>query len=345
MSETTKKKHVNIPVFIPHLGCPNMCVFCNQRKISGKENFDISTVDNEIRDALATVDTSKTEAEIAFFGGSFTGIDYNLMVNLLKIADKYVKSGAVSSVRCSTRPDYINDKILTTLKAYNVKVIELGLQSISDGVLACCRRGHDSNSEISTCRMITEYGFTLVGQMMIGLPGASIDDEIKTAEFICSSGASGARIYPTIVFRETELADMYERGEYTPPSIDDAVFRCKEVMKIFLDRGVEVIRIGLCSSENLVSEDSYVAGPNHVAIGELVIGEIYYDLLVCEIEKTAAATVGKILTVYVPYGETSKVAGQSKKNKNRVIARYGFRTVKIIECEAEKYSLKITVSN
>ena len=124
------KKHANIPIFIPHLGCPNQCVFCNQRTISGVREFDLSSVDKQITDALETIGDS-CECEIAFFGGSFTGIDRKLMLDLLKIAHKYVESGRVSSIRCSTRPDYISEDVLDILERYSVKTIELGMELLS----------------------------------------------------------------------------------------------------------------------------------------------------------------------------------------------------------------------
>ena len=163
------KQHINIPIFIPHLGCPNQCVFCNQRTISGVKEFDISSVRRDIDTALLTVDSS-TEAEIAFFGGSFTGIDRDLMIELLEIGYEYIKDGRVSSIRCSTRPDYIDEEILEILKKYGVRVIELGLQSVEEKVLKSSKRGHNFQAELKACRMIVNAGFALVGQMMIGLP-------------------------------------------------------------------------------------------------------------------------------------------------------------------------------
>ncbi|MBR2431392.1 MAG: radical SAM protein, partial [Clostridia bacterium] len=310
------KKHANIPVFIPHLGCPNQCVFCNQRTISGVSEFDPESVIDIIESALATLGDG-VEAEIAFFGGSFTGIDRPLMTRLLEIANTYVASGRVSGLRCSTRPDYISEEILAELKKYGMRVIELGLQSVDDSVLLLTKRGHTSSDARRACELIVKHGFTLVGQMMIGLPGASLKSELETAEFIISSGASAARIYPTVVFRNTELCDMAKTGIYSPISLDDAVVRSAQVMKKFKDAGVEVIRVGLCASENLASEDTYFAGPNHSAIGELVENEIYYEIIKEEILKLNISCDDKI-AVLVPKGALSKAIGQRKRNKLRL---------------------------
>jgi histone acetyltransferase (RNA polymerase elongator complex component) len=226
--ETDMKKHANIPIFIPHLGCPNNCVFCNQRSISGTQQFNAAEVIGQIEEALATID-GKCETEIAFFGGSFTGIDRELMIYLLDTAQKYIDSGAVSAIRLSTRPDYIDREILDILSRYGVRTIELGLQSMKARVLEVTRRGHSVSDAERACKLIKEYGFELIGQMMIGLPASSVCDEIYTAEKICDMGADGARVYPTVVFYNTELCNMAERGEYLPLNEEDAVMRTKEI--------------------------------------------------------------------------------------------------------------------
>ena len=202
--------HKNIPIFIPHMGCPNQCVFCNQNSISGCEGFDESRVDQTIREAIATLPEGAM-AEIAFFGGSFTGIDRNLMIRLLDTAGKYVREGAVSSIRLSTRPDYISEEILDMLSRYSVKTIELGLQSMNEEVLAASKRGHTVLTAREACRAIKARGFSLVGQMMIGLPASSEERELETAREIAELGADAARIYPTVVLRSTPLCDMMER--------------------------------------------------------------------------------------------------------------------------------------
>ena len=325
------KKHANIPIFIPHLGCPNQCVFCNQRTISGVSQFQAESVVDIIESALSTIE-SGMEVEIAFFGGSFTGIDRNLMRALLEIAYSYVKCGKASGIRCSTRPDYISDDILIELKQYGVRVIELGLQSVDNDVLSATKRGHTFSEEERACRLIIDHGFTLVGQMMIGLPGATEKSELETAKFIISSGASAARIYPTVVFKDTELCSMTENGNYTPISEENAIKRSAFVMKEFIDAGVDVIRVGLCSTENLASNNTYYAGPNHPAIGELVENEIYYILIK---EKLEALKIDKDsnVTVLVPQGSLSKAIGQKKKNKIRIQKEFSLSNISFSENE------------
>ncbi len=325
----TMKKHVNIPIFIPHLGCPNDCVFCNQRTISGVKEFHWESVVPIIDDALSTID-SGTEAELAFFGGSFTGIDHDLMIKLLSVANSYLKQGRISSIRCSTRPDYINNEIIDILLRYGVDTVELGLQSVSDKVLAASHRGHTFADEVSACNLIKSRGMRLGGQMMIGLPASDTESEIATARFIASVGADEARIYPTVVFRDTELCRMAQSGDYLPLDIDEAVIRSARAFSILTESGVRVLRIGLCDSENLHSSDTYYAGPNHAAMGELVIGEYYYDLIRRELERQGIPK-GASLRVYAPRGHISKITGQNKKNKIRLLREFGLSDIKITE--------------
>lgn len=334
------KAHVNIPIFIPHLGCPNQCVFCNQRTISGVGEFDISDVTAQIETALSTIDAT-CEAEIAFFGGSFTGIDRELMISLLEIAHRYVRDGRVKSVRCSTRPDYISDEILDLLEKYGVTTIELGLQSSSDEVLSISKRGHTHFDEARACKMIVDRGFSLVGQMMIGLPGSTLEDEIETARFIVKSGAKAARIYPTVVFHGTELCQMSYSGEYSPLELSDATERSARVLEIFNDADIDVIRIGLCASDNLLDTDKYYAGPNHPALGEMVESAMIYNKIASKLVKGGDYS-GVTLRVSVAKGCLSKAIGQKKCNKNRLVREYGFADVKITEDESlSGYQLKI----
>ncbi|MCQ2770277.1 MAG: radical SAM protein, partial [Clostridia bacterium] len=256
------KSHINIPIFIPHLGCPNTCVFCNQRKISGHVSFDMNSVRRDIDTALETIKPGQ-KCQIAYFGGSFTGIPREDMIELLTIAKSYIDRGLVDSIRLSTRPDYIDEEILNILKQYGVTSIELGLQSMRDTVLTSCKRGHTALDGINACKLIKKYGFELIGQMMTGLPGSSIDDEIYTAKSICEVGADGARIYPTVVFIDTELCDMAKSGSYNMPTEEDLINRTVAALKVFIDNNVNVIRIGLQSSEAVLDDDQTYSNSYH----------------------------------------------------------------------------------
>lgn len=315
------KKHANIPIFIPHEGCPNGCVFCNQKKITGTDGCADRDIRPEIDAALQTISSDVKDVEIAFFGGSFTGIDKGVMERLLQDAFSYVEKGLVSSVRLSTRPDYISGDILTTLKKYGVRHIELGIQSADDTVLFASKRGHTVQKTLDACRMITESGFILGGQMMIGLPGSTPEKEIATARFICDMGAREARIYPTVVFRDTELCDMAKDGSYIPLDIADAVKRTAACYRIFLDAGVTVLRVGLQASESLSDENEVYGGANHPALGEMCVSAVYLDIIKEEVSEILSESRGKdTLVIECADGECSKVAGHKKANKQELFS-------------------------
>ena len=323
-------RHINIPIFIPHLGCPNMCVFCNQRSISGRINFDISMVENEIEEALSTTN-GEDFVEIAFFGGSFTGIDRKLMCDLLSIAQKYIDMGRASSIRLSTRPDYIDDEILDILSKFSVGTIELGLQSMDDEVLQKTKRGHTSKCAEKACEMIKERGFSLIGQMMIGLPSSTVEKEIYTAKKICEMGADGARIYPTVVFYQTELCDMMQSGVYTALSNEEAVERTKEALKIFVENDVPCIRVGLQSGENMSDASLVAGGANHSAIGELSMSALYFDKICEKIDVQNLTKEPEKMTIYCQKGDISKIVGQKRRNMQKIYEKYAIKNVKVLE--------------
>lgn len=331
------KRRSNIPIFIPHLGCPNNCVFCNQRTISGHQSFDEKDVPRQIEEALATIEArGEIEyTEIAFFGGSFTGIERGLMLSLLEVAHSYIESGRVQGIRLSTRPDYIDEEILLILSKYGVMDIELGLQSMSDKVLKASKRGHDRACAERACRMVKEHGFSLVGQMMIGLPGATPNDEIETAERICALGADATRVYPTVVFYGTELCEMAQNNLYKPLTDSEAVERTKEVLRVFDAHGVNCIRVGLCASENLASKEAVYGGANHSAIGELAMGELFYEKISEALETLPEGENSLNVIIYVPKGATSKAVGQRRINiirlKNKYFAKKRIKMLKILE--------------
>lgn len=335
------KRHINIPIFIPHLGCPNNCVFCNQRSISGHGDFVLESVRDELENAISTIDYSVCEVEIAFFGGSFTGIDRSDMIYLLSLAKEYIDAKKAQSIRLSTRPDYISEEILDILEEYSVTDIELGLQSMDDRVLAASKRGHTAETARMACKMIRERGFTLVGQMMIGLPCGNIENELLTAREIAGL-CDGARIYPTVVFSETELCEMMRCGEYRPLSLDDAVIRSEAALDVFIKAGIPVLRLGLCASDNLSDPEKAVAGAGHSALGELVYGEHYMRLIREKLELLKEPIAGKNILIMAPRGATSKVIGQKGRNRKRIISEYGAKRVRVTESDSlNEYELFI----
>ncbi|MBR5219136.1 MAG: radical SAM protein [Clostridia bacterium] len=315
------EKHMNIPVFIPHLGCKNDCVFCNQRSITGTlGEVSCDEVRGIIEEHLRFA--QERQVEIAFFGGSFTGLDIQKQENYLSVAYEYVKSGDVSGIRLSTRPDYISIGILDMLSTYGVKTIELGAQSMCDDVLLKSGRGHRVQHTRESAALIKAKGFSLGLQMMLGLPGDTHEKSLYTAREICAMGADNTRIYPTVVLKHTCLYDMYMRGEYTPLTVEQAVETAKEAVKIFDSSGVNILRIGLQQSETLGSE--VAAGAYHPAMGELVLSRLVRD----DAESYITEHKAKEIIITADRKNISVAVGQNRCN------------IKYLE---EKYSVPVKV--
>lgn len=314
----------NFPFFVPHAGCPNCCVFCSQTKITGEQcEKVINTELDELREMLSAVENGNESDRIAFFGGSFTAINRERMVTLLETANEYINRGVAGGIRISTRPDCIDPEILEILKSFNVTNIEIGVQSVDDSVLDSSARGHSAADTYKAAELITKNGFVLCGQMMIGLPGATLESELETAKAICAMGASEARIYPTVVFEGTELLSMTERGEYKPLTLDEAVERTAKCYRIFLESGVKLLRIGLHSSENL-KKAPY--GANHAAIGELVKSRVYTDII-CS---AAGDCRGKKIIIGIRKEDISMLCGHKGSAIKRLKEQTGCADVEIV---------------
>ena len=236
-------KKGNISIFVPHLGCPCQCSFCNQKTITGQANQPTpQDVDKAVKTALKS---KGFDYEIAFFGGSFTAIDREYMISLLKAANKYIKSNEVKGIRISTRPDYIDKEILDILKSYGVTSIELGAQSMSDDVLLANDRGHSAESVFKSSELIKSYGFSLGLQMMTGLYKSDIQKDLYTAETFVKINPDTVRIYPTVIMKDTKLAELYLNGEYTPYSLEKSVNLCSKLIELFEKNNIKIIRLGL----------------------------------------------------------------------------------------------------
>lgn len=314
-----KKRHYNIPVFVPHIGCPHDCVFCNQRHITGAQSqVTADDVSRIIEEHLQYIDKGSSCVEVAFFGGSFTGIEFDLQTELMSAAYEYIKSGKVDSLRCSTRPDCIDDAILENAKKYGMKTIELGVQSMDEDVLKKSGRGHGRDEVFKASSLIKKYGFSLGLQMMLGLPGDTHEKSVKTAEDIISIAPDFVRIYPTLVVEDTALCDMYKSGRYTPLTVDEAVELSAQLVEMFEDAGVDVIRIGLQTTDNI--NESTVIGPYHSAMGELARSQVYRH----RIEKYILENNLTDEVVYtVPAGDISKAVGQRRSNIEYFRDKYG----------------------
>jgi histone acetyltransferase (RNA polymerase elongator complex component) len=255
------KSHSIIPIFLPELGCPKQCVFCNQRHISGQPSVpDETDVEDIIEQHISSLASRNIQTEIAFFGGSFTALDAGLQEQYLKVAQPYLQNKTIRNIRLSTRPDAITDENLQLLNQYGVSIIELGVQSLDDEVLRLSGRGYTSAVVYEAAEKIIKHGFTLGMQMMIGLPGSTPEKDLLTAKEIIRCGAKGTRIYPLLVFRDTDLEQLYTNNEYTPLTVEEAVEQSADLLELFLEAGVQVYKVGLHPSEFLYN-GTLLAGP------------------------------------------------------------------------------------
>ena len=326
-----------IPVFVPHLGCPRGCVFCNQRRISGSlSQPDAAAVAETIREGILK-NPEGSNIELAFYGGSFTAIPTEKQCELLGAALPFLRAGQISSIRLSTRPDAIDEEILSRLRDYGVTTIELGSQSMIDEVLELSKRGHTARQTEHAARLIKEHGFKLVLQMMTGLPGDTKERCIETAKRIIALEPDGVRIYPTVIVSDTELCDMWRRGEYDEHTVEEAVDYCSAILPLFEEAGIAVIRLGLNPTEEL-SAGAALGGAYHPALGELVRSRIMLNRARTLLKDRE---LGESLVLEVNPAQLSQMIGQGRKNVDILKAEFGFSSVFVKGVDTPKGNILI----
>ena len=299
-----------LPVFVPHLGCPHACVFCNQRRITGQlRPADAETVRKIIQDAAALPRTG-AKRQLAFYGGSFTAIDEAQQEELLQAAHEALERGEIDSIRLSTRPDAIDGTVLERLRRYGVETIELGAQSLDDEVLRRSGRGHTAADVKRASEMIKAAGFHLILQMMTGLPGDTPGRCVETARRIIRLQPDGVRIYPTVIVKDTALYELWRSGQYREHTVEDAVSVCARIVPLFEQAGIPVIRLGLNPTEELSGGDA-VAGAYHPALGELVKSRILLNQARKLLDGVPA---GSRVTLGIGAPRLSQLIGQRKVN-------------------------------
>lgn len=311
------KKEYIIPIFVPHLGCPNSCTFCNQKTISGQsKQVTAKDVRDTIEYYLSKFKDNNKYVEVAFFGGSFTGIEEEVQEELLQAAFEYIKQKKVNSIRISTRPDYINKKILKRLKKYKVKTIELGVQSTNNYILSKCQRGHTFEDVKKASKLIRRKRFILGHQMMVGLPESTKLDEVNTTKALIKLKPKIVRIYPVLVIKGTKLEEEYKNKEYIPLTVNQAVERCKEIVAMFNKKNIKVIRLGLQNTNTIDepghNESEVVAGPYHPAFRQLVESSMWYDSILDHIKQFN--TKVKVVEIRANPININNIIGHKKEN-------------------------------
>ena len=341
------KKQYIIPIFVPHLGCPNDCIFCNQKSISGqKSNMTKEKAKEIIENYLKSIDKENAQIEIAFFGGSFTAIEEERQEELLQVASEFVKSGQVSSIRVSTRPDAIDKNILKRLKKYKVKTIELGVQSSNNYILKRINRGHTFEDVKRAAKLIRWNGFRLGVQMMVGLPESTTIDEINTAKELIKLKPKMVRIYPVLVIKNTPLEKELEKGTYKPLTLVQAVEVCKEIVRLFHNKNIDIIRIGLQPTDEISEPGSekseVVAGPYHPAFRQLVESAMWYDAIVGKIKRLNVKV--KEVEVTVNPVDANNVIGHKKENVKNLKELYDLNLVLKQDSKMKQGKSKIEIT-
>ena len=346
----TPKRRI-FPIFIPHVGCEHDCVFCDQRRITG--TF-IPAVFDDVLAALHSLwceqkdRVKKTEngyvdaaesAELAFYGGSFTAIAVERQNELLTAAQPFLRLNPFNSIRVSTRPDCLDEGAAKRLRSYGVATVELGAQSMCDDVLQASGRGHTAESVTRSAAMVKAAGFSLILQMMTGLPGDSREKSLYTAKCLAAMAPDYVRIYPTVVIKGTRLHEMWKTGSYIAPTVDDAVHLCVAVCTVFDTAGIPVIRLGLNPTDYLSSGDA-VAGAYHPAFGELVYSAMYLAKAESALRDSGAA---KDVVITVPRGQVSRMTGYRRQNVCALKQNFRLNTLKIVESDIKQGEIIVEI--
>lgn len=309
-----------IPIFLPQMGCPFRCLYCHQERITrrSQNGLDRNTFSSMVEAGLSSKRKKRgQEIEIAFFGGTFTNLPGDYQNQLLEWGADYISQKRVTSLRLSTRPDALSESKLDRLMAWGVKTIELGVQSLDDTVLRLSNRGHTAEEALQALALVKRYPVKIGIQLMTGLPGDSPPTLHQTISQVIAFKPDFVRLYPTLVFEGTPLAQWLHEGRYSPPSLDETVSLCSLAVERMEEVGIRVIRLGLQAHDGMQIGKGLVAGPYHPAFGSLVRGEIFLRKILKDLKKGGA--LSSPITLEVAPQDHSYLTGNKKKNLLRLI--------------------------
>ncbi|WP_291322760.1 radical SAM protein [Desulfonatronospira sp.] len=259
------------PVFLPFAGCPDRCIYCSQETQTGQPIIHLKTIARKMHDDIYSEFSSsgKTFA-LGFFGGTFTAMPRHRQLLFLNLARELKDMGALSHVRCSTRPDYVNQDQLRLLQDYGVDMVELGVQSFDSRVLSLSRRGYTGDKALEASWMVKKSRMDLGIQLMPGLPGSNPGTFAGDMRITEELKPSALRLYPCLVLANTPLANLWSRGEYRPWILQTTQALISNALLRMWAAGIPVIRVGLAPETSLLSE--IIAGPWHPALGSICRG-------------------------------------------------------------------------
>ncbi len=321
--DNVTKRYWIFPVFLPNIGCPHRCAFCDQRAVTGQEGSlpeiqDLNDCFEKVRFSGKQAKDAFLTRQIAFFGGNFTAIPRSIQKRYLDWASDKVARGYVNSIRFSTRPDALGEHEFVFLKNYPVGTVEVGVQSLNDEVLRKVERGHTSlDCERAVARVVRQ-GWEAGVQLMPGLPGETLESFLSGVERVSQWTVRYVRLYPAVVLKETRLAEDYAQGVYTPLTLEKAITWCARACDILEARGIEVIRMGLPASERL--QESVVAGPYHPAFGFLVQSSRFHRVLWHKIRKLPKSS--HRIKIFLAPADIPLLMGDRRKSWNFLRAAY-----------------------
>jgi len=318
-----------IPFFLMNRGCPHRCLFCNERLTAGDlpESITEAAFAKTVRAYLRGPGRKHGPVQIAFYGGTFTGMERKEQRRLLECAAPFLREGSVDGIRLSTRPDEIGSEELDVLKAFGVTTIEVGAQSLDDEVLLRSRRGHTAADTARALILLKERGFTTGIHLMVGLPGDSRDRFDRTLDQVIALGPDVVRIHPTIVLRDTALEGAFQEGLYLPLTIADAVGRCTEALKKLTGAGIPVIRLGLQTTRELREPGAVVAGPFHPAFRSLVESALLREMAAALL--TAAGPGERTAFFTVAPADFSTFPGERRRTITLLKEQFGLADIRL----------------
>ena len=322
-------KPLIIPIFISHSGCPHRCIFCDQEKITSQSVRSVGT--DEVREVLEKAISSKRfdirrNPEVAFYGGTFTGLPKDRIKELLEAVAPYIRDRFISAIRVSTRPDFIDEERLKIMKAFHVRTVELGVQSLDEDVLSMAQRGHTAGDVIRAVQILKKSGFKVGIQLMPGLPGDSKERFRATIEKVIGLNPDMVRLYPALVIEGTGLARMYAEGSYRPLTLEEGVDLCVQGVTRLETNGIPVIRIGLMSSPSLLEDRRIVSGPWHTAFGFLVRSAIHQKAIEADLPAPGTA---KRIKIFAPEREIPLIRGYKNRGIRMIEEKTGAEVLRI----------------
>lgn len=318
-----------IPIFIPDAGCPHRCVYCNQKKLTGRQPAlpEPKEIRRQALQFRAHSRKDRFPVQLSFYGGNFLGLNVQARTVLLQAAGQLASEGIVDSLRFSTRPDTIDQQSLASLSGFPIQTIELGIQSLDNAVLAAAGRGHTAKESVAAVKRLKEAGYQIGLQMMVGLPEDSHSGSLETARGIMALQPDFVRIYPTLVLEDTRLADWYRAGKYRPMELAACVKQVREIYQLFESQDIPVIRMGLQATEMLGLESGIIAGPWHPAFGHLVHSARCYERA-AEAIRQMPATAAKIALHIHPH-RLSQLRGHGNGNLKTLKKVFGLDRIRV----------------